>query len=123
MRRLTTGVVAILLAAGCCGCHRKTTKGTGADNANTSTIDESDAERTRREAQALVDKGRELDKNNQDEEAAAAFKRAVEIDPNFAEAHFRLGLAYAALERKPEAEESYKKSIDLYKKVVSADPK
>ena len=123
MRRLTTGVVALLLAAGCCGCHRKATKRMGADNANTSMTDESDAERARREAQDLVDKGRELSKNDHDEEAAAAFKKAIEIDPELAEAHFRLGMAYAALEQKPDADESYKKAIELYKKVVQADPK
>ncbi len=32
-------------------------------------------------------------------------------------------MAYAALERKPEADDSYKKAIELYKKRVQSDPK
>jgi tetratricopeptide (TPR) repeat protein len=116
-------VVAVLLAAGYCGCHRKSTKGAGADNTSAPTVGESEAERTRREAQALVDKGRELYKDDHDEEAAAAFKQAVQIDPEFAEAHFRLGMAYGSLEQKPDAEESYKKAIELYKTVVQSDSK
>ena len=83
----------------------------------------SDPEQAKRQAQSLVDQGKELYKNDQEEQAAEVLKQAIGQDPNNAEAHLRLGMAYAALERKPEADESYKKAIELYKKRVQSDPK
>ena len=80
-------------------------------------------EEARRNAQALVDQAKELYKNDEDERAAQVLEQAVKLDPNNAEAHLRLGMAYAALERKPEAEDEYKKAIDLFKKKIQTDPK
>jgi tetratricopeptide (TPR) repeat protein len=76
-----------------------------------------------RQAQALVEKGKDLYQNDQDEEAVDAFQQAIKLKPDLAEGHFRLGLAYNALERKPEADEALKKSISLYKKLAESDPK
>src|SRR5437879_12798385 len=80
-------------------------------------------EEARRNAQALVDQAKELYKNDEDDRAAQGLEQAVKLDPNNAEAHLRLGMAYAALERKPEAEDEYKKAIDLFKKKIQTDPK
>jgi len=84
---------------------------------------ESDAEIAKREAQALLDQGKDLYKNNDDKEAADVFEKAIRLNPDLADAHFWLGLTYNALERKPEADEALKKAIELYKKVVQADPR
>src|SRR2546426_4830732 len=84
---------------------------------------ESGTEAAKREAQALVDKGKELYQNDEDKEAVDVFQQAIKLNPDLAEAHFRLGMAFNALERKPEADESLKKSIALYKKITEADPK
>src|SRR5919107_647060 len=71
-------------------------------------------DRTR--ARAQLDKGRELYRNDQDAEAVLAFQEAVRLDPDLAEAHFRLGLGYESLGKRDEAEAEYKKAVAAYKK-------
>ena len=119
--KLFVVTAALLLALGICACRRanKNANATGA----TSPGNEADPEKSRRQAQALVEQGKELYKNDQDEQAAKAFEAAIRLQPDLAEAHLRLGMAYAALERKPEAEDSYRKAIELYKKLIQSNPK
>ena len=103
------------------GCRRSANSNRNANgSAATSQVT---GEQGLREAQSLIEKGKELYKNDQDEQAAQAFEQAVRLQPDMAEAHLRLGMAYAALEKKDEAEESYKRALQLYKKQVEADPK
>ena len=71
-------------------------------------------DRTR--ARAELDKGKELYRNDQDAEAVLAFLEAIRLDPNLAEAHFRLGLGYESLGKRDEAEAEYKKAVEAYKK-------
>src|ERR1044071_3938517 len=72
------------------------------------------ADRTR--AREQLDKGKELYRNDQDAEAVLAFQEAVRLDPDLAEAHFRLGLGYESLGKRDEAEGEYKKAVETYKK-------
>src|SRR5262245_14334921 len=69
----------------------------------------------------LLKKGKELYRNDQDEEAVQAFQEAVKLDPDLAEAHFRLGLGYEALGKHEEAESQYKKAVETYKKFLEAN--
>lgn len=71
-------------------------------------------DRTR--ARAQLDKGKELFRNDQDAEAVLAFLEAVRLDPDLAEAHFRLALGYESLGKREEAEAEYKKAVETYKK-------
>lgn len=71
-------------------------------------------DRTR--ARAQLDKGKELYRNDQDAEAVLALQEAVRLDPDLAEAHFRLGLGYESLGKRDEAEAEYKKAVATYKK-------
>jgi len=121
-RKLLIVVAGIILLFGVCACRRGANKNANGNGSGSSTST-TDPEQAKREAQTLVDQAKELYKNEHEKEAAEILKRAIAQDPNNAEAHLRLGMAYAALERKPEAEESYKKAIELYKKRVQADPK
>jgi tetratricopeptide (TPR) repeat protein len=41
---------------------------------------------------------------------------AIRLDPDLAEAHFRLGLGYESLGKREEAESQYKKAVAAYKK-------
>ncbi len=112
-------LVFLLIFAG--GC-RKSPKANS--NANSSTMaSTTDAEQAKRQAQTLIDEGKELYKNDQDEQAVEKFKQAINQDPNNAEAHLRLGMSYAALDKKDEAETEYRKSIELFKKKNQADSK
>ncbi|HEY0080632.1 MAG TPA: tetratricopeptide repeat protein [Pyrinomonadaceae bacterium] len=82
-------------------------------------VSEADA----RDAEGFFRKGVEAYKKNRDAEAVAAFKEAVRLDPNFAEAHYRLGLAYNALEQKDEAKKAYEAAVKAYKKLLQSKPK
>jgi tetratricopeptide (TPR) repeat protein len=121
-----TRTVLVVAAALCLAvmpgaCRRNSSKNANANGL--SSTNASDAERAKREAKALVDKGKELYKNDQDEQAVQAFQEAIRLQPDLAEAHLRLGMANAALDKKTEAEESYKKAVELYKKVTQGDSK
>jgi len=122
-RSLLVIAAGLFLLAGVCACRRGVKKNANANGGESSPANTKDSEQAKRAAQTLVDQGKELYKNDQDEQAAKVLKQAIDQDPNNAEAHLRLGMAYAALERKPESEESYKKAIELYKKKVESDPK
>lgn len=76
----------------------------------------------RSRARALLDQGKQLYRNDQDEEAVWAFREAVKIDPDLAEAHFRLGLGYESLGKTEEAESEYKKAVEAYKKYFAENP-
>ncbi|HEX2270706.1 MAG TPA: tetratricopeptide repeat protein [Pyrinomonadaceae bacterium] len=76
----------------------------------------------RSQARTLLDKGKELYRDDQDTEAVAAFEQAVKLDPDLAEAHFRLALGYEALDKREEAESQYKKAVEAYKKHLDGNP-
>jgi tetratricopeptide (TPR) repeat protein len=78
-------------------------------------------EAERAEARTLLAKGRELYRNDEDAQALEAFQQALKLDPEFAEAHFRLGLAYDALGQEQEAEGAYKKAVETYKKYLAVE--
>ncbi|HZJ45327.1 MAG TPA: tetratricopeptide repeat protein [Pyrinomonadaceae bacterium] len=75
------------------------------------------------EAKALLDKGKSLYQDDQDKQALEAFQQAVQLDPNLPEAHFRLALAYEAVQKDQEAEAEYKKAVESYKKYLEENPK
>ena len=77
-------------------------------------------DRTR--ARSLLDKGKELYLNDQDAEAVLALMEAVRLDPDLAEAHFRLALGFESLGKSEEAESEYKKAVAAYKKYFDENP-
>jgi tetratricopeptide (TPR) repeat protein len=74
------------------------------------------------QARSYLEKGRELYRNDEDSRAVEAFQQALKLDPNLSEAHFRLGLAYEALDKAEEAEASYKKATETYKTYLQGTP-
>src|ERR1044071_252976 len=77
-------------------------------------------DRTR--ARSLLDKGKEQYLNDQDAEAVLSFMEAVRLDPDLAEAHFRLALGFQAMGKSEEAEAEYKKAVAAYKKYLDENP-
>lgn len=94
-------------------------------------------------AAALAEGNRLLDEN-QTEMAIEAFRQAVKLDPDLAEAHFKLGIAYALIEAemqevgfdpnqstnsdgkkpaKPVSQREFEKAVEAYKKWLKANPK
>jgi tetratricopeptide (TPR) repeat protein len=110
----------VFLLASAAGCRKTPRNGS---NVNSTASVASDPEEAKRQVQSLIEKGKELYKNDQDEQAVETFKQAINQDPNNAEAHLRLGMAYAALDKKTESEDEYKKAVDLFKKRIQSDSK
>ncbi|HEV2704500.1 MAG TPA: tetratricopeptide repeat protein [Pyrinomonadaceae bacterium] len=104
------------------GANASSNNATTADDEPRETADKSSgvAGTESAEALALVEKGWEAYRSNRDEEAAAAFRQAVEIDPDFAEAHYKLGLAYDALQKDEEADKAYEEAVRAYRKFVES---
>ena len=114
--RLVLLICAVCLLALAFGCNRS-----GQQSANNSTgpaAVSNDLAAHRGQARELLQKGKELYRNDQDTEAVEAFKEAVKLDPDLAEAHFRLGLSYEALGKQDEAEAEYKKAVESFKKYL-----
>jgi tetratricopeptide (TPR) repeat protein len=75
------------------------------------------------DAQALFEQGLAAYKADRDEEAVEKLKQAAELSPDFAEAHYRLGLAYNALKRREEADKAFEGAVKAYEKVTKREPK
>jgi len=73
-------------------------------------------------ARSLLDEGKEKYRNDHDAEAVLALMEAVRLDPDLAEAHFRLALGFESLGKREEAEAEYKKAVDAYKKYFEQNP-
>lgn len=113
-------VVAIVLASGLVSCSRKKPAN---PNTNLAEASEGTAEGQRTQARALLEEGKELYRTDEDDKAVEKFQEAIKLDPDLAEAHFRLGLTHDAMGQEQEAEESYKKAIELYKKYLEDNSK
>jgi tetratricopeptide (TPR) repeat protein len=75
------------------------------------------------DAPAYFNLGMDATKHDRDEEAAEAFENAVKLQPEFPEAHLRLGMSYDVLDRPDDAKKEYKLAIDQYKKKTAEDGK
>lgn len=111
-------VVVLALFATQVACNRKAAPQTTSD-ASSDVVGSADANRA--EARTLVARGRELYRNDEDDKALEAFQQAVKLDPDLAEAHFRLGLTHDALGQEQEAEAAYKKAVETYKKYLAIE--
>jgi tetratricopeptide (TPR) repeat protein len=114
-----TLIVILFVLLGQAACSRKKPA-----DANTSVSAEGNHTiEDRSQARVYLDQGKELYHTDQDEKAAEAFQEAIKLDPELAEAHFRLGLAYDAVGKEQEAEDAYKKAVEKYKKYLVANSK
>jgi tetratricopeptide (TPR) repeat protein len=113
-------IAILLLAFGQGACRRKKPVNVNADAVAQGGHT---AEENRTQARALLEEGKELYRTDQDEKAVEAFQQATKLDPELAEAHFRLGLAHDALGQEQEAEDAYKKAIAVYKKQLDDNGK
>ena len=98
------------------GCKRGGQQSTNNSAGTAGVSNDLAGDRTR--ARELLEKGKELYRNDQDAEAVLSFQEAVRLDPDLAEAHFRLGLGYESLGKREEAEDQYKKAVTAFKKYL-----
>ena len=105
-----------LLLFGQAACSRKQSSDANVDGASAGREVSAD---DRSQALLHLQRGKELYHDDLDEKALEAFKQALQIDPELAEAHFRLGLTHDALGQSQEAQEAYKTAIEKYKKQLA----
>lgn len=126
------------------GCSKKPAANADA-NANTEAAKESPFANITDPNAALAEGNRLFD-DNQTELAIEAYKQAVKLDPDLAEAHFKLGVAYSLIEAennqagtdnipgvnaddkkgsqsKPNSQKEFEKAVTAYKKLLDANPK
>lgn len=75
------------------------------------------------EARAAFERGQDLSQMDHDEEAIEAFKQAVNLEPGYAEAYFRMAYSYTVLGKKDEAEAAFEKAAKAYEKFTHKNPK
>ena len=109
-------ICALGLLASTIGCNRSGQQSTNNSAGPAAVSNDSAGDRTR--ARELLEKGKELYRNDEDEQAVQAFHEALKLDSDLPEAHFRLGLGYEALGKHDEAEAEYKKAVETYKKYL-----
>ena len=107
-------ICAVWLLVLATGCKRSGQQST--DNSAGAAQVSNNLPEDRTRARAELDKGKELYRNDQDAEAVLAFLEAIRLDPDLAEAHFRLALGYESLGKREDAEAEYKKAVEAYKK-------
>ena len=108
---IVIALLAVLLVA---GCNRGSNPTASSSSARPDLSGSSSPDTT--QARSFLEKGKLLYRDDQDSEAAEAFKQAISLDPTLAEAHFRLGLTYEALNKSEEANKEYKSAVEGYKK-------
>src|SRR4029079_14127665 len=113
-------ICAVWLLVLATGCKRSGQQST--DNSAGAAQVSNNLPEDRTRARAELDKGKELYRNDQDAEAVLAFMEAVCLDPDLAEAHFRLALGYESVGKREEAEGEYKKAVETYKKYLADNP-
>lgn len=134
-------VVALFVSASC--------SGTGAsDNANAANQTAESAPGDFTDANAALAEGSRLLDDDETDRAIAVLNRAVELNPDLAEAYFKLGIAYALVEsrdaaiveaqitptplpgekrpkeqkrEKTNSEKAFEKAVEAYKKMLRAD--
>ena len=107
-------ICAVWLTVFATGCKRSGQQSTDNSAGSAQVSNSLPEDRTR--AREQLDKGKELYRNDQDAEAVLALQEAVRLDPDLAEAHFRLALGFESLGKREEAEAEYKKAVGAYKK-------
>ena len=111
---LICALCTLVLAFGCNRSGQQSTNNSAGPAAVSNGI-EGDRSRAREQ----LEKGKQLYRDDQDEQAVQAFQEALKLDPDLAEAHFRLGLGYEALGKREESEAEYKKAVETYKKYLA----
>lgn len=125
-------------------CAKKSENANVAANSNASAVSATSQFAEITDANTATEAGNRLLDDNQTELAIEAFKRAVEIDPNAAEAYFKMGIAYSLIEKeamrtgtgdvipgevvgknppKTNSEKMFERAVTAYKKLIDADSK
>lgn len=75
------------------------------------------------DARTLFDRGVDAYRHDRDQEAVEDFQRAVQLDPDFAEGYYRLGLALHVTGQKDESDKAFADAVKAYEKLTRQEPK
>lgn len=125
MKSIFILLAVILLALSQLDCGaKKTPTATSANAANAAPAGDTAIDASARSAaQKFFEQGNELARQDRDQEAADAYKQAITLNPDFAEAHLKLAMSYDVLQQRKDAEEEYKKATETYQKFVRENSK
>lgn len=129
---LSVILLALVLGFGCSGSSSTNTEEVNANIVETPVIDSADANAALAEGKRLLDE-------NQTEAAITSLEKAVELNPDLAEAHFQLGIAYDLLDlqkeqsgefvetqtdekKKTRSQKAFEKAVVAYKKWLAKNP-
>jgi tetratricopeptide (TPR) repeat protein len=136
MKRFVLYIVIAAVLIACYGCWRKSAN--SVDDANANVAAESPFANITDANEALAE-GNRLFEEGQTDMAIEAFRQAVKLNPDLAEAYFKLGIAYLLLEKQIKtdtdpgtspaddknalrSEKAFQKAVEAYKKWVAANP-
>ncbi len=122
----------VVFSFGCSGNNANTA-------ANTETVAAESPFANITDPAAALAEGDRLFDENRTETAIQAYQQAIHLNPDLAEAHFKLGIAYALLEmqyeqtgtvdpgnpdarNKPRSQKSFEKAVEAYKKLLKTNP-
>lgn len=128
---LTIILFALVVGLSCSGSSSNT------EDANANPLVEAPVDSA--DSNASLAEGKRLLDENQTEAAIAAFEKAVELNPDLAEAHFQLGIAYDLLDlqkeqsgdfsesnddgkKKSRSEKAFERAVVAYKKWLAKNP-
>src|SRR5260221_1379581 len=137
MKQISIFFVLILIVSASSGCWRKSSS--TADESNSADVAAEDQFSSNNDPNEALAEGDRLMDENETEMAIAAYRQAVKLNPDFAEAYFKLGVAYSLLERqieqsgeitesandgktKPNSQKAFEKAVVVYKKWLDANP-
>ena len=114
---LSTLLVLSTLQAGC------SKKQTNQNAGQSSSADNAAQESSGGDARAFFERGMDAHKNDRDQEAVEDFRQAVQLDPDFAEGYYRLGVVLHITGQTDEAQKSFEEAVKAYEKLTRQDPK
>ena len=133
MKQIFTIIVLFLIVIAGFGCS-----GNSANSANSGDANAESPFANITDANDALAEGNRLLDENQTEMAIEAYRQAVKLNPDLAEAHFQLGIAYSLLERqiehsgqmtepsdgktKPNSQKAFEHAVVAYKKWIEENP-
>jgi tetratricopeptide (TPR) repeat protein len=125
MTKLRLALCALLVSAlAASGCSKKPAGANNAPNGGAASGRQTGGDAPQpSDAREAFERGMEAYRDDRDQEAVDNFKRAVELDPDFAEGFYRLGLAYNATKQTDEAEKAFRDAVKAYEKLTRRDEK
>jgi superkiller protein 3 len=115
---LSVALAFVLLQAGC--SKKQANRNAGQASANDNAAQ---GQQAGGDARAFFDRGMDAYKHDRDEEAVEDFRQAVQLDPDFAEAYYRLGIALHVTGQTDESKKAFEQAVKAYEKLTDREPK